>query len=403
MRVTVILVCLLMTCASASAQNPDFFDRVEVDFDQPVTINTNQTIPAGHYTFQQVRMQGHPRVFRVTDPAGRNVGITAGAASAMYKTASTFEVPGQTQVILKEVGGKRYLDKIWLQGQNHGYDFSLAEDARAVMASKSKSASSNKGSGSRMAGAQTPIVREIIVLAVPVVAAVPAGSMNSAQPAGQGGMAGTAATTPGGSAYSSATDQAGSSSASTSSTQPGSSAQAGSVSTPTSASGNTGMSSTNTSSGQSGTGTGYADAGSTSGSTTGTTKGSPSQQPVEVVGCVTGPYGGSYMLSSTSDGRRYQLEGDSDNIRENLGRTVTIWGSASGGTSTTAGSGDTGSAQSATPSSGGASGTQAGSGTQSSTGSSGASGSSGQPAPVIVTVQRLQLVSERCDELQTRR
>ena len=82
------------------------------------------------------------------------------------------------------------------------------------------------------------------------------------------------------------------------------------------------------------------------------------------------------MLVSTKDGRKYTLAGDYDNIRENLGRTVTVWAlppSGQGSQSQTASSrGSSSPSQTQTP-------------------------GNTESTPVAVTVRSIQRISETCD------
>lgn len=99
------------------------------------------------------------------------------------------------------------------------------------------------------------------------------------------------------------------------------------------------------------------------------------------------------MLVSSKDGRRYTLAGDYDNIRENLGRTVTVW--ALPGSGTTSDSGSSGTASSTSQNSAGSSASAMGS--HAGNAKSGMGNSSTETAPMAVTVRSIQLLSETCD------
>jgi hypothetical protein len=110
------------------------YPRVEVDFQHPVNVGENTTLPPGHYIFQQVRgMSGTP-VFRVTKPSGENITLTAIGMSARVPQSSSNDYPpvaNSTDVVLQKIGGTYYLDKIWVQGRTRGWAFDIPESAKS--------------------------------------------------------------------------------------------------------------------------------------------------------------------------------------------------------------------------------------------------------------------------------
>lgn len=418
--------CVLLMLTAATAQPDRFSDRLTVQFEKPVVVNDNLTLQPGTYTFQQVRSPAPPDVFRVIDQKGNNIGMTAVASTASYKSSAPNDVPAQTQVVLKELGNKRYLDRMWFAGQNHGYNFSLASNARSASGkgSNSNEAKASQGNDTTASSGKRTQGKDIIVLAImPVDTSASASSGTSSQSADSTDSS-RASETSSSRTQTSASGETSNLATSSNTQDSGSSAQLNSGSTgsmSSSAQSNndstTGANTTSSSNAQDSgssaqsspgsTGSMSSSAQSNNDSMTGANSSSSSNSAssggqMQVDGCVTGPYGGSYMLLSSKDGKRYQLSGDYDNIRESLGRTVTVWGvpsadntTGSTNSSSSAGSNNQNSANQAAGSSaqgnsGSGSQTTSGSGTQMSSGDNASN-------PVIIAVSKIQRVAEQCD------
>ena len=109
------------------------YPKVKVDFNHPVNVGT-ETLPAGHYTFQQVRGKSDIPVFTVTKPDGTNITLTAVAISArapMSASSTTPPAAQQTDVVLQKINGTYYLDKIWIAGRTRGWAFDIPESVKS--------------------------------------------------------------------------------------------------------------------------------------------------------------------------------------------------------------------------------------------------------------------------------
>lgn len=126
---TLLAACVLMLPLAAVAQLDQPHTRIQVNFNQPVKVSADKTIPPGQYILRQERTQSEqPEVFRIEDPSGKQLGLTAIPIKAVYTTwqGAAGQVPKTNMVMLKQVGDTSYLDYIWFQGMPNGYQFTLA-------------------------------------------------------------------------------------------------------------------------------------------------------------------------------------------------------------------------------------------------------------------------------------
>jgi len=104
------------------------FDTVRVDLPANVKIN-GQTLPAGRYEIRQVQsFGGAARVLFIASNGGTKLEV-AGATIPILNN----ETPGETKVIVQHIGDIYYLDKIWINGKDYGYQFPLPPEAVAAM------------------------------------------------------------------------------------------------------------------------------------------------------------------------------------------------------------------------------------------------------------------------------
>ena len=107
--------------------------RINVDFVHAVNVGT-ETLPAGHYTFQQVDTKDNAPIFRVMKPDGTNVTLTAiGMSARVPMSASNASPPvaSDTDIVLQKINGTYYLDKIWIAGHTHGWAFDIPDSVRS--------------------------------------------------------------------------------------------------------------------------------------------------------------------------------------------------------------------------------------------------------------------------------
>lgn len=310
-------VCLLAIVTFA--QPGRFSDRLTVQFKKPVVVSDALTLQPGTYTFQQLRSPANPNIFRVVDQTGQNIGDTAFASSAVYQSSNPNDVPGQTQVILKEVGQKRYLDRIWFAGQNRGYNFSLAENARNQQQPAVNSASSESGQTGKQNTANQ--VKEIVILAfVPREDETRAASVPDNS---RGGSPNVYSAIGPDSSRAQSSSATGDSQSTQSPVSSSASAPRTDNSTITSNESSTQPSTTGAQQSM-GDNESVMSKSNSNSSEDSLDKPNSGSQLVQVVGCVTSVNGDSYLLTKT--GTKYQLRGDADNVREYAGRIVTVGG-----------------------------------------------------------------------------
>lgn len=254
------------------------YDIVEVDLSRPVDIGPTVLQP-GHYRFEQVNGKSDPSIFKVTGDQGEVATLTSVGFDA-YKQPGPAK---ETKLVLTKVGDKYYLDQIWIQGQSQGYEFPHTNVSRAELRGGAQENVAGKWSRNDSSSTQSASTPE-------------SGNQDSSTMNSSSGSATT------------------SSSPSSASTNQGSSSTAGSGTMNNQSSGATAQHSTSDTSVQS-------SHTSASAGNSGSTTASNAQS---YVGCVVSPVGGSYELDVS--GKRYALRGDYDNVRESVGRIVSIWG-----------------------------------------------------------------------------
>lgn len=113
------VVCLsvLLGIGTAFAQMTNV---VKVTLPVAVTVGT-KTLPAGECTIQSLRDDGSASVLLIR--AGDGTAVNAIAAKV---PASKTTFTGETRVTLRNAGNTYQLDKIWLAGQQFGYELIAA-------------------------------------------------------------------------------------------------------------------------------------------------------------------------------------------------------------------------------------------------------------------------------------
>jgi hypothetical protein len=114
----------LLTASALMAQGP-MYDKVEVNLPYPVTIN-NTTLQPGDYVIRQHdSAAGGSRVLHFFSDQGMKLETTAMAIPALDN-----RTPKETKLILDHIGNDYYLNKIWIQGKDYGYEFPIPSDIR---------------------------------------------------------------------------------------------------------------------------------------------------------------------------------------------------------------------------------------------------------------------------------
>jgi len=106
------------------AQGP-LYDRVDVNL--PYAVNVNGTVlPAGEYEIRQFESTaGGSRIVHFFSDGGMKLETTAMGIPAVDN-----RTPDKTQVILEHLGPDYYLNKIWVQGKDYGYEFPMPDNIR---------------------------------------------------------------------------------------------------------------------------------------------------------------------------------------------------------------------------------------------------------------------------------
>jgi hypothetical protein len=109
--------------SAALAQGP-LYDRIEVNLPYPVTVNGTVLQP-GEYEIRQHEDAGGSRVLHFFKDSGMKLETTAMAIPALDN-----KTPEKTKLELDHFGNDYYLNKIWVQGKNYGYEFPIPPSVR---------------------------------------------------------------------------------------------------------------------------------------------------------------------------------------------------------------------------------------------------------------------------------
>lgn len=106
------------------AQGP-LYDRITVNLPYPVHVN-GTTLPAGDYDIRQHESTaGGSRVVHFFTDRGMQLETTAMAIPTVDN-----RTPSETKLVVERFGSDYYLNKIWVQGKDYGYEFPIPDDVR---------------------------------------------------------------------------------------------------------------------------------------------------------------------------------------------------------------------------------------------------------------------------------
>ena len=124
-----VVVVLCVAASTAAAQGSRI--KVIANFTHPVNAGQGQVLAPGQYTFDMVSDQTDRDIFRVRDRNGKDVTLSGVSFdSRKLGQATTSSLPKGTAVVLENVNGTYYLHKIWMSGENRGFEFALPADVK---------------------------------------------------------------------------------------------------------------------------------------------------------------------------------------------------------------------------------------------------------------------------------
>jgi hypothetical protein len=129
------------------------WDMVKVNLPYTVTVG-EKTIPPGDYTIEQLHSDGS-KVLLFYDGKGMKFETSAMTIPAV---GNTDETPEHTTVSLRHIGDDYYIDKIFIQGKDYGYQIPLPDRIKArekEMTSVSVAANSSTSSTSTVTTTNT--------------------------------------------------------------------------------------------------------------------------------------------------------------------------------------------------------------------------------------------------------
>jgi Tfp pilus assembly protein FimV len=108
----------------AMGQGP-MYDRVEVNLPYSVTVNNTVLQPGNYVIREHESTAGGSRIMHFFKDGGMKLETTAMAIPALDN-----RTPEETKLILDHIGPDYYLNKIWVQGKDYGYEFPIPENVR---------------------------------------------------------------------------------------------------------------------------------------------------------------------------------------------------------------------------------------------------------------------------------
>jgi hypothetical protein len=102
----------------------EMWDIVKVNVPYPVILN-GKTLPPAEYTIKQQQGPGNSPVLEIYNADG-----TKFETAAMTVHTVDPNTPEKTSVSFHHIGDNYYLDKIWVEGKNYGYQVPLPDSVR---------------------------------------------------------------------------------------------------------------------------------------------------------------------------------------------------------------------------------------------------------------------------------
>lgn len=121
-----ITAAILSVPVTAQAQSYPSSDTFEVTLMHPVTVN-GKVLQAGNYKMEPLNIAGGDSPVLVI----RGDNDTRVEVSAMTFPTYAPRPQTTTRVLFHHIGGKYYIDRIWVKGQNFGYAFKLPKNVIA--------------------------------------------------------------------------------------------------------------------------------------------------------------------------------------------------------------------------------------------------------------------------------
>ena len=122
---TVLAFAMWITLGLLQGQGP-MYDRINVNLPYTVTV-ADKTLQPGDYTIQQLPSTGgSSRVLLIYSDSGMKF-----ETSAMTIPALDINTPRETQLVLNHVGDDYYINKIWVQGKDYGYELPIPDNMKS--------------------------------------------------------------------------------------------------------------------------------------------------------------------------------------------------------------------------------------------------------------------------------
>jgi hypothetical protein len=113
-----------LTASLGIAQGP-LYDRIIVTVPYPMNVN-GTLLQAGDYEIRQHESAaGGSRILHFYTDKGMKLETTAMAIPALDN-----KTPEETKLVLDHIGSDYYLNKIWVQGKDYGYEFPIPQSVR---------------------------------------------------------------------------------------------------------------------------------------------------------------------------------------------------------------------------------------------------------------------------------
>ena len=153
----------LLTASVMLAQG-SLYDKVTVTLPYPVTVNGTVLDPGEYVIRQHEDAGGGSRVLHFFRDDGMKLETTAMA----MPTLDT-KTPEKTSLVLDHIGSEYYLNKIWVQGKDYGYEFPIPPNIR--MREQERNTPTTVAAQYTPAPAPAPVVAETTKVEEPVVVA----------------------------------------------------------------------------------------------------------------------------------------------------------------------------------------------------------------------------------------